>query len=343
MRLSSLSILLVLAILGCKGTTGPKDGEELPPYPWATQAWRASLRAQLHETRITQNHEGVPLDRILQDIAIRARVNVRTDQDVFAEPKDDLQVVRANFRDCRADEALDAVLQPLGLAWALRDEFVYVTRPELLPPSPERDDVAERILRAKEEVAADDRRKEAMAALERLTLKVDYVDTPLASVLEDISDRGKVPILFDRPGLAPPKGAPGVNQKSVSEVRAVNLLSMLLWERGLGYTWRGAEVRVVTREEADLAERLEAVDKQIGAKHVTASFEKVTLRDLAKSLEQAGSVRVFLDEATWNRADLVTVNVTDVELSELLRRIRDEGACATVLMEGVIYFLAPSE
>ena len=60
MRRSSLSILLVLALLGCKGTTGPKDGEEVPPYPWATQAWRASIRAQLHETRITQNHEGVP-------------------------------------------------------------------------------------------------------------------------------------------------------------------------------------------------------------------------------------------------------------------------------------------
>ncbi len=342
MRHSSLCLLLAIAVLGCKGTTGPKDGE-VPPYPWATQAWRASMRARLHETRITKNHEGVPLERVLEDIAIQARVNVRTDQEVFLKPKDDLQVVRANFRACRADEALDAVLLPLGLAWALHDEFVYVTRPERLPHSPEKDDVAEAILRAQEAVSTHKRRQAAEASLERLTLKVDYDGTPLASVLEDIAEKGDVPIRFDRPGLAPPKGSPGVRHRSVSEVRAVSLLSMLLWENGLGYTWKGAEVRVVPRAEAELAEKKEAEDRLLGAKRVTLSAEKVPLRDLAKSMAQALSVPILLDEATWNRGDLVTLKVTDVELREVLVRIKDEAKCATVLMDGVIFFLAPSE
>ncbi|GEM_PF-5095346 len=343
MRHSSLCLLLAIAVLGCKWTTGPKDGEELPPYPWATQAWRASIRARLHETRITQNHEGVPLERILEDIAIRARVNVRTDPELFVEPKVDVQVVRAKLRDCPADEALDAVLQPLGLAWALRDEFVYVARPDRLPPSTENDDVAERILRAKEACSTHSRRQAAEAHLDKLAVKVDYDNMPLASVLEDLSDQGKVPIRFDRPELAPPKGSPGVTMKGLSEVRAVSLLSLLLSEHGLGYTWRGAEVRVVPRAEAELAAKLEANDQLLRAKHVTASFERVPLRELRKLLEQAASVPVLLDEATWNRSDLVTVKVTDVELRELLRRITDEAKCVTLLMDGVIFFLAPSE
>lgn len=342
MRRSSLCLLIALSLLGCRSPE-PKEEGEVPPYPWATQSWRASIRKRLHETLVTQSYEGVALERVLEDIARRARVNVRPDPELFREPKLDLEVIHVRLRDCPADEAFDAVLLPLGLAWTLRDEFVYVAKPEDLPVAQEKEDVAERILRARQAHDTYSQRKAAQARLEKLALQVDYDNTPLESVLEDLSRRARVPIRFDRQGLAPPKGSPGVTIKGLSEVRAVSLLSLLLAEHGLGYIWRGAEVRVVPLAEADLAARRDAMDEQLARKRVTLTVAKVALRDLASALQEAAQVPVFLDEATWARRDLASIELTDVELREALRRITDEAKCATILMEGTIFFLTPTE
>ncbi len=339
---SSLAALLLLALLGCKHGPAPADGDEAPPYPLAAHAWRAKLRARLRETRVTQAYEGVPLEQVLHDLDRRSGVNIRLDQALVEKPKVDLLVIHVRLRDCPADQALDAVLAPLGLAWALREEMVYVARPEQLPSAPPGEDVAERIVAAKVELAADAERRATQTRLAGMTITVEYADMPLESVLDDLSGRGKVPIRFERTELVPPKGSRGVRM-SPHDVHFASVLGMVLEERGLGFRWRGAEIRVVTLAEALDALKVEQGDAVLRQKKVTLDASEVRLRDLAGLLKQATQIEVLLDEATWKRQEKVNLKCADLDLRDLLRKITEDARCATVLLDGTVYFLSKEE
>lgn len=339
---SSLAALLLLALLGCKHGTAPADGDEVPPYPFASHAWRAKLRERLRGTRVTQAYEGIPLEQVLHDLDRRSGVNIRLDQTLLEKPKVDLQVIHVRLRDCPADQALDAVLSPLGLAWALREEMVYVARPEQLPAAPPGEDVAERIVTAKAEAAAYDQRKATQARLAGMTITVEYADMPLESVVDDLAERGKVPIRFERAELVPPKGSRGV-KISPHDVHFASVLGMVLEERGLGFRWRGAEIRVVTMAEALEALKVEQTDAVVRQKKVTLDASGVRLRELAGLLRQAAQIDVLLDEATWKRQEKVTLKCADLELKDVLLKIKDDARCSNVLLDGTVYFLSKEE
>ena len=310
----------------------PTQRVELPgrrqPSRVYAQIWAAMLK------RIRFDFVETPLQDVLAFISSLSEVTIVLDREAVRETA---PTVTLRVADMRLDHAFRWVCRHAGLAYTLRDEALFVSRPERLAAAPP---AARR--RADALAQWQQPPNEKFAARMAKKIRFDFVETPLRDVLAFTASLTDLSIVLD--GEAIRDEAPTVTLR-VSDMRLDQALRWVCRLVGMAHTWRDGALFVTKAQWLEGARRHDELLRRFAqpppkalaarmAKPVSFDFVEVPLQDALAHLHKTTKLPVALDPETFrDEAPTLTLRVEAMRLDRAL-----SWMCRLAGMGDVIWF-----
>lgn len=293
-----------------------------------------------------------PLADVVQFLSDLHQINIVVDRRALQQAGIDTSLdapVTVNLRDVTLRSALHLTLRSVDLG---DRELTFELRNEVLSITVRKDRDGVRVAPNRESKTT----KEIYTELDNIT-QLEFIETPLADVLDYVSDLHDIPVFVDNKGLEA-VGAGGDIPIS-RNIRGVTLRSALrttLHGKGLTYQVRDETLFITSREQAAryrpsrppkpsvfLGTESEKKIYKALDEATSLDFLETPLRDIMDFLGDRHDAQIVADEAVWRHpaftssGSAITIRLDDVKLRSALNLVLEPLDLVFVVRHEVLW------